>query len=251
MRSALLTLCLTIASSQQALAEKEPVSPERTTVTLVSGITSTHQIPVSLRQTRRDLARGYNVSFSKLRQLADLGDGFAALRFAQRLEELEQPVDPADIAHYYGIAASTGRGGAITRLIKQLDNLGSEDISASRLKMFQTIVVAYAQAGNSYAADAILRYHRSGEPFGNLSLELESILDSAIEESANAIALQLALNALEKPDPSQEDLFGAREHLLLAQRSTSLQTLSIAQNLIPLVEQKLVEVPANENEVRP
>jgi hypothetical protein len=246
MRNLITALLLTCLAPHTAISQtsSDTVAPERITVRIVAGITSSRQLPSdALIRARATLSQGGDVRSSQLRQLADLGDGFAALRFAQRLEQQNNGVPTSDIAHYYGMAAATGRGGSVTGLIRMLDQLTASDLSASRARVLKNIMMSYALAGNSHAVDAVLRYQQRQQPFGSLEEELVAVLDIAAGEGAAKMGLQIATIILRDPQVTTPDLLRAQQYLQLAITAASFETTLTAQNMIPLVEAKLQSGP--------
>jgi hypothetical protein len=236
--------------ARAASAAPSEIAPHRITVKMIGGITSSTQLPSEeLIAARRSLAKGGKVSTSKLRALADLGDGFAALKFAQWLAERTPQSPAADIAHYYGIAAATGRGGGIQGLIRTLDRVDPAELSAGRTKTLRSIVITYAQAGNSAAIDALLRYHLSKRPFGSLQDEIDIALAHAQGEGARSMALRLATGILYDGQHTTADLEKARDYLNLALKSERVETLILAQNLLPLVERSLTTARPTQTEI--
>ncbi|MEM9845684.1 MAG: hypothetical protein AAF965_12860 [Pseudomonadota bacterium] len=241
-RLTLYSACIgTMVFASGALAQTEEIAPHRITVVMTPGITSWLQLPSDdMVQTRRDLAQGRFVSTRQLRRLADLGDGFAALRFAQRLEE-SGAVNPVDIAHYYGMAAATGRGGAIMNMIRYLDQIDPADVSPRRLSLLRSIVIAYANAGNSAAAEALVRYHWRQVPFGPLYDEVETVLARLDGELAAELSLDHSVAILQDRQHTRDDLLDVQTYLARASQSTSLQTRLVAQNLEPVLQEALAE----------
>jgi hypothetical protein len=234
----LLVICMAVSPAAAA----EGFDAKRVTVRMVPGITSWQQVPTDeLRDARRALGQGRSVRSTLLRQLADLGDGFAALRFAQRLDEQGDAVLLGDIAHYYGIAAATGRGGAINGLIGTLDKIGQGDLSQSRLNVLKEILLTYANAGNSYAVEAILRFQTTGSPFGPLDDDVIALLGRAQGEGTGKLALQVALDIMQKTDPATEDLIRAQAYLATAMTARSVETQLVAKNLVPLLDRMVAE----------
>ncbi len=233
-----LAACLTVAAHTPAHAQdRSGVEPHRITVTMVRGIRSSTELPTeSLIVARRALARGTSIPTDQLRQLADLGDGFAALRFAQWLDQQGEGARAVDVAHYYGMAAATGRGGAIANMIRVLDTIPPDDLGPRRTDVMKNIILSYARAGNSYAIDAAFRYHEQGTPFGSLETELTDIVDKATGDSAAEIAFKLAVIRLREPAASVEELEKTQALLETAMTASSLTTLVTAQNLMPVLE---------------
>ena len=222
----------------------QDVPPNRITVKLVPGITSSHQLPSqTLINARRALAAGQDISVSNIRQLADLGDGFAALRFAQILARSDNPDVRGDTAHYYGIAAATGRGSAITGLIRTLDSIDPETLSEGRRETLKDILIAYVVAGNSNALDAVMRYQLAQEPLGPLNDDMVTVMESISGEGAAQLGLQLAVTIMRNPSSSTTELLRAQRYLSVANTATSLETKIVAENLTPVLEANLQSRP--------
>lgn len=235
LRALMIPVCLTFCASAPLVAQ-ESIEPHRITVEMVRGIRSSTELPTEeLIAARRALAAGQRISTVKLRTLADIGDGFAALRFAQWLDRQGDSVPASDVAHYYGMAAATGRGGAIANLIKALDRIPEGELGPRRLNVFKNVILTYARAGNSHAIDAVFRYHTQGAPFGPLDNELARIVERAGGDAAAELALQLAVILLRAPVKTEADLDEADGLLQTALTSSSLTTQVTAQNLIPVL----------------
>ena len=246
-----LALCLPLAAGIPATAqETSGIAPHRITVQLVRGIRSSAELPTEeLIAARRALANGGRISTVQLRALADLGDGFAALRFAQWLDQQGDAVPAIDVAHYYGMAAATGRGGSIANLIKALDVIPPDDLGPRRTEVMKDVILAYAHAGNSDAVDAVFRYHDRGTPFGSLEAELTEIVDKARGGNAAELALKLAVIKLRAPGTTAADLEKTQALLQTAMTASSLTTLVTAQNLLPVLEDAMLELENTQTEV--
>ncbi|MEJ6402668.1 hypothetical protein [Yoonia sp. 2307UL14-13] len=251
MRSLPLALCLSLALCMPVGAETddEPIAPHRITVVMTPGITAWWQLPSDdLVEARRRLAQKGAVSTGQMRRLADLGDGFAALRFAQHLEKFATQPRAADIAHYYGVAAATGRGGAIVNMIRFLDQIDPTDVSPQRLALLKSIVVAYANAGNSAAADALVRYHWRQVPFGPLYDEVDVLLANLNGELAAELSLDQSLAILQDHQHTRDDLVNVQAYLATARASESLQTRIVAQNLEAMLAEAMARQTTLQNE---
>ena len=241
-----LILCLATPTFAQS---SDTVEPSRITVKMMPGITSSAQLPSQeLINARKALTQGQTIYTSQMRQIADLGDGFAAFKFAEWLAAAEN-AQPSDIAHYYGMASATGRLVAFNRLIETLDHMDPADLPRARSNVLEGIVFAYARAGNSRAVDAVIRYQLSQRPFGRLDTEVESLLKEAHGETAAAISLHLALTILQNPAHTADDLERAQTYLETASASESLETQLVASNLGPMLEQAFAEQPTLPSEV--
>ena len=226
--------------------EADGVAPHRITVQIVPGIQSSLELPTpELVNARKALAAGRPILTSDLRAMADMGDGFSALRFAQWLETQEN-AQSRDLAHYYGIAAATGRGGAIGNMIIALERIPPENLGPVRRKVMRDILLAYARAGNTLAIDALFQFHTQGTPFGSLENELLEIAGQVQGETAAELSLKTAVMLLDKPAPSETDLERTAALLETAMNAETLTTRLTAQNLLPLMESLRAEPSAME-----
>lgn len=242
MRSFAAALCLLVTPAF-AQTDDTTVDPNRITVQMMPGITSSNELPtLGLTNARKALAAGQSISVTRMREIADFGDGFAAYRFADWLRDNTDVPPYSDIAHYYGIAAATGRGGAIRQMIRALDAVEPANLARARSDVLENILFAYAEAGNQLAIDAVIRYNKSQQPFGRLDTEVEALLDHVNGESAVQIALHLVSGILQYEEPSQYDLDLAEDYLDIAMTSESLKSQLIASNLVPLVEQASIKL---------
>ncbi|RKH75770.1 hypothetical protein D7Y13_44595, partial [Corallococcus praedator] len=108
---------------------------------------------------------GQDISWADMRDLADNGDGLAAMRLAQRIEAQSDPSLLADAALYYATAALTNRGGAVRPLVAILRR-GDVEISPRRLEHVETALRTLALAGDERAATALAGFYAGGRPFG-------------------------------------------------------------------------------------
>lgn len=210
---------------------------------IVRGITRSKQLPPHLVQARKALLRQQPIRQSSLRALADLGDGLAAYRLARQLDLETRPELAADAAHYFGIAAATGRGGAIHGLIRALNQTDPATTSQARLDVLRDVLVAYAAAGSPPALEALMRFHKSAVPFGSMSEEFEAMALQEGSPGSSAVALQLASELLQAGTATRAELEQARDYLQIAATADSLRRRSIATNLLPKVEAQLAALP--------
>lgn len=214
------------------------------TVVLTPGITNSNDLPSpALIRARKAMVEKRPVPFSTMRQLADLGDGFAAYNVAKILADSDGNVRPDDVAHYFGIAAATGRSSALYGMIHAIDRFEPGEVSESRLRILRQILSEYAQAGNSIAAKAVHRYHNAGVPFGSFQTTLDAIIDNPSTEGSDAFALQRAIQILQRDTGERDDLEQARSYLDRALESESVSVLAIAQNLSKTLDEKIAALP--------
>ncbi|TNC50852.1 hypothetical protein FHG66_07740 [Rubellimicrobium rubrum] len=167
-------------------------------VTLVfdNRITETRDLPTAeLQQARRRMIAGEQISWDQMRALADLGDGLAAFRLAERIVALNDPTLLGDAAFYYANSAYTNRDYAVGPLVRILQRRDVE-ISPRRLEHLENALRALALNGDEKAAKALTDFYMSGHPFGRQPEKaLEFRLDLAQSGNADA-AMALVLEAL-------------------------------------------------------
>lgn len=224
-------------------ASLRQLSSNRKNIKMVAGITSSKDLPSQdLIEARKALTKRGRVANKRLRALADLGDGYAAHIYAERLAEKGRAKLAADTAHYYSISAATGRGYSIHGMVAAMDQIDPKDTSAARLKNLKNVLMAYASAGNADAVEAVLRYHFAKVPFGDLTGDIDIILDKSAV-GAGPVSLQLASSLMQAPSASHADLAQAKDYLLTASHSASFSISLTAQNLLPIVEARLAQTP--------
>lgn len=228
----------------------DPTAQGTSNVALTPGVKSSKNLPTpELIAARKALVAKQKVSMRLVRQLADLGDGFASYRYAQYLEEKNNPKITADVAHYYGIASATGRGGAMRGMVNALSTLDPETTTPGRLRELKKVFIAYAAAGNSHAVEAVSRFHFAGQPFGDLTQDINAVLAKNSGLGASKLSLQLASAILQDPEASIEDVERAKGYLATASASKSLSISLIAQNLTQLADATLAKTPAKPTEL--
>lgn len=209
----------------------------RISVKLTEGLTNSDQLPNEhLKAVRKRLNQKKSVRYRDLQALADLGDGNAAFQLAKILDESGKPDLIGDAAHYFGIAAATDRGGAIFGMVRSLEMLDSETVSPGRLRNLRYVLLKYAKAGNSIAADALIRFHQTGHPFGSLTNEINNIVLKRGGPAVAPVALLLASEILQAPAQTEPELELARTYLRTATKATSLRVRATAENMIPVVD---------------
>lgn len=214
----------------------------RIAVTLTRGVRSGRDLSShALRATRARMVKGQTVGTDALRALADAGDGVAALRLIKRLDAEGRDPAPRNVAHYYGVAASTGRVVGLHGLVRTLKRVDPGATGAARLTRFKNIVMAYARAGNSVAIAAMMEFHDTGRPFGPLPDEIAKLAASG-RGGAEVIALQLAGEMIQTGWDDAEVLGEARGLLQAARESNSIRVKLIAGNFLPVLETRIAEL---------
>ncbi|TFL16188.1 hypothetical protein [Jannaschia formosa] len=145
-----------------------PTDPDPALVVPVQDrrVTETLDLPTwRLQQVRRRMLRGQRISFDDMRALADLGDGLASWRYANRLMALEDPDLHSAAALYYATAAYTGRDYAVRPLVRLLERR-DVNINEARLRHLENALRSWALRGNEVAQEALISFYASGHPFG-------------------------------------------------------------------------------------
>lgn len=208
-------------------------------VALAPGLKSTRDLAdPALQAARKRMFDGDPVSVADLRALADRGDPNAAMRLIETLAAQGIAADPANIAHYYGIAASTGRLDGLYRLMDTLDGLRAGDLSAARAAHLKKIVTAYAAAGNPKAADALLRYHETGHPFGAIPDTIAALARAGNE----AAVLDIVSAQMQTGWRDAETLRLTQFFLKAASQSDSVRVQLFSQTMLSVLDDRIASL---------
>lgn len=199
-------------------------------------VRQTRNLPTaSLRALRRAMLAGDEMSMNDLRALGDAGDGLAAFRLAKLLEAEGKP-DPTGVAaHYYAIAAYTGRTFAVPPLARLLKKDGA-GYSASRLTNALNAMTVQALSGDPEAATLLGQMYATGSPFGHDPVKAQAYLGMATGEGSMAAFLQLGVALLTDPADTVAGNPGARAALTRAASGEDLAVRVTAENLLRLMD---------------
>lgn len=198
-------------------------------------VTRTRDLPTyALQAARKRMVGGGKVSTSDLRALADAGDGLAAFRYARLLQEAVPPSAPGGAAHYYAIAAYTGRSFAVPPLAKLLADEGAA-YSPGLLKQGLNAMTIQAISGNGKAAELLGQMYSDGTPFGRDLVQAQHYLALA-GQSDPAAALRLGVALMNDPADVALGHAGARSALQLAAGGDNLSARITAENLLRLLD---------------
>ncbi len=183
-----------------------------------------------LKDMRRAMLAGAEMSDVDLRTLADAGEGLAAARFAQRLEERGEPAVLDDAAHYYSIAVYVDRDFALPRL---LAILGRSDVEfgPARLRNIREVVERETQRGNPVAAAGLAGLLMRDKPFEQDVPRARDLLMAAAEAGDTAAAIRLVISHFQGAPGLPPDPEAARPALELALASPDPGTQSMARTL--------------------
>jgi TPR repeat protein len=223
-----------VASAASTKQKAEGSSPIKQRV-FRRGITRTAQLPTaSLRASRARMVAKKRVSFAELRSLADAGDGLAAYFLAKRIEERNDPTLASDAAHYYALAAYSGRQAGVRPLVRLLKASGSQ-ISPTRLAHVEVALAAQARSGNLVAIEALAGFYEAGTPFGQKPAEARDLYLQLAQHGDSQAAFDLAVSLLQQ-SPEDEDRRRIRRLLDIAAQSETPGLRATAQTLIRQLE---------------
>lgn len=182
-----------------------------------------------LKDLRKSMLKGSDLSDSELQTLADAGEGLAAARYAKRLEARGDPAFLDDAAHYYSIAVYMGRDFAVPRLMAILGKPEAE-FGPARLRNIQSVLDRAAQEGNPVAAAGLAELLLKGGRFEVDVPRARELLLAAGEAGDDKAALRLALDLIQGSDgvPSDPDLVRRALELAAANPDPGVQAMVLA-----------------------
>jgi len=231
-RSALRHMCLAFAVWTAAPAVAEVVLPPA-----IAG-------DPWLKDLRKSMLKGQDLSDRELQTLADAGEGLAAARYAKRLEARNDPAFLDDAAHYYSIAVYMDRDFALPRLISLVAAPNAE-FSPARLRNLRAVLERAARDGNPVAVAGLARLLLDGAPFGaDVPRARELLLVAAQAGDADA-AVELALSLIQGTPGLPPDPQAAGEALELAANSPDPGVQAMALTLSKQIsgDTSLAEAP--------
>lgn len=232
-------LFITLATAPLAHQARLPLARENVALQVDfvfdNAVRQTNDLPsAALRALRRRMIAGESLRFVDLRALADAGDGLAAFRLARVMEDSTIPDTTGTKAHYYAIAAYTGRDFAVPSLAKLLVAEGAT-YSAARLTHSLNAMTVQALSGNGIAATLLGQMYADGVPFGQDLVQAQYFLAMADGGGSPQAALQLGIALMADDADIAADHAGARAALTLAAGGTDLSVRVTAENLLRLI----------------
>jgi TPR repeat protein len=207
------------------------------------GITRTDQLPsLQLQAIRRRMISHRRVTYSEIQMLADRGDGLAALFVAKRLSN--DPDLIADAIHYYTIACSTGRAGAVSPLVGLLGR-SPPGMSAARLEQAEKTLRDHAARRNPVAIAGLIKFYSTGLPFGRKPDEAQKLQRDAAKGGDAKVALDLAISMISEGLSGESEKAEAMNYLRIAEKSPDLKIKTVAAT----VGRSLQAAPVTEIEV--
>ncbi len=236
-----LVLAFVLVGGSYAQAISMNIPPDKThrqiAVVVTKGLTSTKKLPTpELKDARKRMLAGKDVTPDELRALSDHGDGLAAQKYERYLSDNAATSTASDIAYYGTIALGTGRVWALPAVVEALRRIDPATEPDARKKAYAAVLYPYAWAGNSLALDAIIDLNGKDKLFGEMSKATQDKIAAQGEKAGDGrVALRLAIALLQKPERSKADLSLAQHFLKLAQASDNVQVQATATNLITLL----------------
>jgi hypothetical protein len=196
------------------------------------GIQSAHEITdPAIKSLRMRMVAGDTLTYAEMRRLADAGDGLAAFKVAQVLEDAQVADHQDEAVHYYALAARTGRGFAVPRLVAMLTS-GKVVLSPAQVQNARDALIAQAKAGNPAAALAMSDMYLNNGPFGRDVTKGLAYLNLSARRGDAKSAMRLALMYLQGTADVPADRTLARAALKIAAGSSDLGVRSMAENLL-------------------
>jgi len=192
----------------------------------ITGITRTDQLPTrELRDARKRMVTNRRLSYRQMQALADRGDSLAALLIAKQL--YAKPQLSNDALHYFTIAASAGRSGAVKPLVALVRRSEPTDANRKRLAAAEAALQAHAARGDDAAFEGLISAYRAGTPFENSASKYAEFRAKAAAGGNATAALEEAISLMSQANaPTRKKDIEA--YLLVAERSDDLKTQSVA-----------------------
>lgn len=236
-RMTLLAVCLASGAMAQSIPMQPPGIAKLFYADFVfdNAVRKTRNLPTEhLRALRRAMLAGEVLGMADLRDLADAGEGLAAFRLAKLLEAEGKP-DPTGVAaHYYAIAAYTGRAFAVAPLARLLKEDGA-GYSPSRLTNALNAMTVQTLSGDPQAATLLGQMYAEGSPFGLDAAKAQAYLAMASDGGSMPALLQLGVTLMTDPSDTAAGNPGARSALELAAAGDDLAVRVTAENLLRLM----------------
>lgn len=211
-------LMLSIAGDASAAARKKKG--------FISGITRTDQLPTQeLRDARKRMVSNKRIPYRQMQALADRGDSLAALLIAKQL--YEKPELSNDALHYFTMAASAGRTGAVKPLVALVHKAEPGASNMKRLQSAETALKAHAARGDEAAFEGLMSAYRSGTPFEDSAQKYADFRAKAALKGNSTAALEEAISLISLRDAATRKK-EIEAYLVVAERSGDLKTQSVA-----------------------
>ncbi|WP_068115977.1 hypothetical protein [Tropicimonas marinistellae] len=227
----LIALCLAACAAQEPETDPE--------------LASAKVLPPELVEVRKRMVQGDPVAFADVRSIADHDDGYAAWILAERLRNAEHWELASDMAHYYAVAAASGRSGGINGLVEVLEHpeFDTASMSSDRIAWLEQALVHAAEAGNPRALTYLAYAYTSGTPFGEKPDAAIALLDAGTSDRSAPLALDMATGLLRTDGLDATNARQVRQLLEIASTADSLEAQITTENLMTVVDSRFLPEP--------
>ena len=192
-----------------------------------------------LRDARRAMNAGEQISEELMRELAINRDSLAAMKLVEILVARGLRENASDIAYFASIAVAAGRVWPLPEMVEAMRHIDPKTEDQERIKKYIAVIYAHAWAGNSLALDAVIEFNGPDALFG----EMGGITRRRLEEQARIadngrIELRLALRMMEQGNLSPSEVEAVRGYLDNVQNSPVLGMRAIGFNLNGLLDEE-------------
>lgn len=188
-----------------------------------------------LEQLHKRMVAGEDLTTTELRDLADSGDSLAAIKFAERLEAMDNPAVLPDAVHYYAMAVWLGRDYGRSRLVALMSSR-EVVLSPARQETAKQALARLSQQGDGDAALALAQMYQQGWPFAADPAEAQHWLSVAADNGSSEAVEKMAMAALLPQAGDVADPEAMRAALDLLAASGDPGKIAIAQNLLAQLE---------------
>ena len=194
-----------------------------------------------LRDARRQMNAGEEISEDDLRAIAEYGDGLAAHKYVQILTDRGIRNNASDVAFFSAIALETGRIWPLDEFVIALRHLDPETEPDRRVQRYISVLYPYAWAGNRLALEAVIEHNGEGRLFGALSTATaERIRETRESVSDDYSIIRETVTLLEQDYLTASERLRVIGYLSILKASESLPLRTAGYNLSPLIENRII-----------
>lgn len=196
-------------------------------------------LPTDFVEVRKRMVAREPVSYSDMRGLADLDDGYAAWLLAERLRAQQRWDLTADMAHYYAVAAASGRPGGLVRLREMLARPEfAHTVRPERLDWLESVLLGAARRGDTEAAGFLVDSYTAGQPFGRKPDAALALLAETSGQAGAKLALDMATGLIRADGLQPGNAAQVRSLLEIASAGEGLETRITSANLRAVLERR-------------
>ncbi|MFD0978430.1 hypothetical protein [Tropicimonas aquimaris] len=202
-------------------------------------------LPPELVEVRKRMVQGAPVAFADMRGIADRDDGYAAWLLAERLRAAERWDLASEMAHYYAVAAASGRSGGVGGLIGVLEHPGFDPatVSPERMAWLEQTLLRAARQENPKAQGYLVDAYTAGAPFGDRTEDAIALLGAGRTGTSAPLALDMATGMLRSGPLDAPSLRQVRQLLEIAAADDSLEARITTANLLAVLDDRLLSDP--------